>query len=109
MKPGVTTRPSPSISRAPRPTTVPTSASRPSCTATSPRRPGALVPSTISPPRITRSWVIIVNKFALLRQLRMGCPLHLHRFLHLGGQLSGGVPLGDDVVPPENTPGLVAG
>src|SRR6266481_2690712 len=44
------------ISRAPRPATAPTSASRPPCTATSPRRPGAAVPSTISPPRITRSW-----------------------------------------------------
>src|SRR5216683_1711644 len=40
---------------------------------------------------------------------RVGCPLHLHRFLHQGGQPSGGVPLGDDVVPLENTPGLVAG
>src|SRR5512144_139128 len=57
MKPGAITRPSASISRVPRPVTVPTWASRPPCTATSPRRAGAPVPSTISPPRITRSWV----------------------------------------------------
>src|SRR5512147_1067559 len=57
MKPGAMTRPSASISRVPRPATVPTSASRSPCTATSPRRAGAPVPSTISPPRITKSWV----------------------------------------------------
>src|SRR5262245_16417752 len=56
MKPGAMTRPAASISRMPRLVTDPTSARRPPCTATSPRRPGVPVPSTTSPPRITRPY-----------------------------------------------------
>src|SRR5262245_40212177 len=55
MKPGATTRPPASISRAPRSRTSPTACTRPSAMATSARRPGAPVPSTTSPPRMTRS------------------------------------------------------
>src|SRR5262249_7836130 len=58
MKPGATTSPPASTSRAPRPDTSPTSAMRPAETARSPLCPGAPVPSTMKPPRITRSWAI---------------------------------------------------
>src|SRR3954471_23487806 len=53
--PGVTSRPSASISRAPRPSTRPTSVTTPAATATSAVRAGSPVPSTTVPPRITSS------------------------------------------------------
>src|SRR3954454_16038389 len=54
-KPGATTAPSASISRAPRPPTRPTSVIRPPVIAMSAVRRGPPVPSTTVPPRITTS------------------------------------------------------
>src|SRR5690606_29994087 len=56
--PGVTIRPSASISWAPRSSTRPTSTMTPSRTATSAVRGGAPLPSTTVPPRRTRSIVL---------------------------------------------------
>src|SRR5258708_7421487 len=55
MKPGATTRPRASISALPRPGTTPTAAMRSPRMATSPATAGAPVPSTMEPPRSTRS------------------------------------------------------
>src|SRR3954467_393192 len=57
--PGLTTSPSASTSRAPRPSTFPTSVTRPPSTATSAVRASAPVPSTTVPPRITSSCVVM--------------------------------------------------
>src|SRR5690349_12267649 len=53
--PGVTSRPSASSSRVPRPSTLPTSVTTSPAIATSAVRAGAPEPSTTVPPRITRS------------------------------------------------------
>src|SRR5579871_6970637 len=58
MKPGATMRPPASIVRSACVDTSPTAAMRPSLIATSPGTAGAPVPSTIVPPRMTRSQTI---------------------------------------------------
>src|SRR5262245_38352062 len=60
MNPGATARPAASTSRSPRPLTAPTSAIRPFAIARSPGRAGPPVPSTMRPPRITRSCAMLI-------------------------------------------------
>ncbi len=73
MNPGATMWPSASISSRPRPSISPTAAMRSATIATSPRTPGVPVPSTTSPPRMTRSNSADVAVMRQGRKARRSC------------------------------------
>jgi tripartite-type tricarboxylate transporter receptor subunit TctC len=87
-QPGVTSAPSATISRRPRPALPPTWLMRPPSTATSPAKRGAPLPSTTVPPRMTRSCMGVVSVLTVDALSPMRCPA-----LHHSGSSTRGAPM----------------